>query len=220
MPATPDDTVPATPDGFTRFFDRAFAGAPLMAVLRGYAPARTVELATRAWDLGVTQVEVPIQDAGAVASLHAAVAAGARRNRGVGAGTVTSPERVRAARRAGAAFTVAPGLHDDVIDLSLDLGLPHLPGVSTPTEVGRAQRRDLHWVKAFPAAQLGPGWVTALRAPFPELRVVATGGIDAGNAAAFLRAGARAVALGSALTDPAQLDRVVPLLPEHGTACE
>lgn len=205
----------ATPAEFTHHFDRSFATVPLMAILRGHSPARTVELATRAWDLGVTQVEVPIQDPGAVPSLEAAVAAGARRNRTVGAGTVTSPERVLVARQAGAAFTVAPGYDEDVIEASLDTGLPHLPGVSTPSEVSRAQRRGLHWVKAFPASHLGPSWITAVRAPFPEVRIVATGGVDAANAASFLRAGARVVALGSALADPTHLDRVAALLTEH-----
>lgn len=202
----------ATPADFTRFFDTSFAAVPLMAILRGYSPERTVELATRAWGLGVTQVEVPLQDPGAVPSLEAAVSVGARRNLGVGAGTVTTPEHVRIAQKAGAAYTVAPGYDEDVLDLSCDIALPHLPGVSTPTEVGKAQRRDLHWVKAFPAAHLGPSWIRAVRAPFPKLRIVATGGIDAGNAASFLQAGARVVALGSALTDPTQLDRVTALI--------
>ncbi|WP_343239218.1 bifunctional 4-hydroxy-2-oxoglutarate aldolase/2-dehydro-3-deoxy-phosphogluconate aldolase [Streptomyces sp. SID8014] len=203
----------AAPADFTRFFDDAFATVPLMAILRGHPPETTVELATRAWDLGVTQVEVPLQEPAAVPSLKAAVAAGARRGLAVGAGTVSTPALVHVARDAGAAFTVAPGYDEDVLDACLQAGLPHLPGVSTPSEVGRARRRGLHWVKAFPASSLGPSWVRAVRAPFPGLRVVATGGLDARNASAFLEAGARVVALGSALGDPAQLDRLVGLLP-------
>ncbi|MFD5185066.1 bifunctional 4-hydroxy-2-oxoglutarate aldolase/2-dehydro-3-deoxy-phosphogluconate aldolase [Streptomyces sp. NPDC058372] len=202
-----------TPADFTRFFDDAFATVPLMAILRGHPPESTVELATRAWDLGVTQVEVPLQDPAAVPSLKAAVAAGARRGLGVGAGTVSTPELVHVAHDAGAAFTVAPGYDEDVLDTCLQAGLPHLPGISTPTEAGRAQRRGLHWVKVFPASSLGPSWIHAVRAPFPGLRIVATGGLDAQNAAAFLEAGARVVALGSALADPAQLHRLVTLIP-------
>ncbi|GAA2983885.1 MULTISPECIES: bifunctional 4-hydroxy-2-oxoglutarate aldolase/2-dehydro-3-deoxy-phosphogluconate aldolase [Streptomyces] len=204
--------MPATPADVTRFFDGCFATVQVMAILRGHPPERTVELAERAWDLGVTQVEVPLQDPDALPSLRAAVAAGARRGLGVGAGTVTTPERLRLAEEAGAAFTVAPGYDEDVLDASLAAGIPHLPGVSTPSEAGRARRRGLHWVKAFPASHLGPAWVQAVRAPFPELRIVATGGVDAENAASFLRAGARVVALGTALADPTQLDRVAPLI--------
>ncbi|WEH36006.1 bifunctional 4-hydroxy-2-oxoglutarate aldolase/2-dehydro-3-deoxy-phosphogluconate aldolase [Streptomyces sp. AM 4-1-1] len=204
--------MPHTPEDFTRFFDDAFAAVPLMAILRGYSPERTVELATRAWDLGITQVEVPVQDPDAVPSLKAAVSGGARRHMRVGAGTVTTPEQVRVAREAGAAFTVAPGYDEDVLEESLALGVPHLPGVSTPSEMGRAQRRGLHWVKVFPASHLGPSWIRAVRAPFPRLRIVATGGVDAGNATSFLEAGARVVSLGSALAHPTQLDRIAVLL--------
>lgn len=206
----------ATPADVTRFFDDCFATVPVMAILRGHPPERTVELAETAWDLGVTQVEVPLQDPDALPSLRAAVAAGARRGMGVGAGTVTTPERLHLARDAGAAFTVAPGYDEDVLDESLATGIPHLPGVSTPSEAGRARRRGLHWVKAFPASHLGPAWVRAVRAPFPDLRIVATGGVDAENAASFLHAGARVVALGSALADPAQLDRVTALFARDG----
>jgi 2-dehydro-3-deoxyphosphogluconate aldolase / (4S)-4-hydroxy-2-oxoglutarate aldolase len=210
--------VPATPADFTRFFDESFPAGSVMAILRGYPPERTVELATRAWDLGVTQVEVPLQDLDAVPSLEAAVAAAARHGLRVGAGTVTTPDLVRVAREAGTAYTVAPGFDDDVLDASLAAGLPHLPGVATPTEVNRVEQRGLHWVKAFPASHLGPDWIRAVSAPFPRLRVVATGGVDAGNAAAFLRAGARVIALGAALADPSQLDRVTALLAGGGAA--
>lgn len=59
-------------------------------------------------------------------------------------------------RKAGAAFTVASGDDEDVFAESLDAGIPHLPGVCTPSEASRAQRRGLRWVKAFPASHLGP----------------------------------------------------------------
>ncbi|WP_238450847.1 hypothetical protein [Micromonospora sp. 4G55] len=59
---------------------------------------------------------------------------------------------------------------------------------------------------------LGPPWLRAVAGPLPELRFVATGGIDAGNAADFLAAGARVVAVGSALSDPRQIDRLAALV--------
>jgi 2-dehydro-3-deoxyphosphogluconate aldolase/(4S)-4-hydroxy-2-oxoglutarate aldolase len=70
--------------------------------------------------------------------------------------------------------------------------MAHLPGVATATDVRRALRLGLSWQKAFPATSLGPGWFTALREPFRTVRFVATGGITAGNAAVFLKAGASA----------------------------
>ncbi|MFI7341752.1 bifunctional 4-hydroxy-2-oxoglutarate aldolase/2-dehydro-3-deoxy-phosphogluconate aldolase [Streptomyces sp. NPDC050085] len=193
-------------------FDELFAGAPVMAILRGMPVERTLELAVRAWDLGIDCIEVPVQSEEAARVLAAVVAAGAERGRAVGAGTVTSAERLAWAVGAGAAFTVAPGLDEAVARASVAAGLPHLPGVATPTEVQAARALGLTWLKAFPASVLGVDWFRAMRGPFPEVPLVATGGIDAGNAAAYLAAGARVVAVGSALEDPAQLPRLAELL--------
>jgi 2-dehydro-3-deoxyphosphogluconate aldolase/(4S)-4-hydroxy-2-oxoglutarate aldolase len=192
-------------------FPDLFAGRRVMAILRGLPPETTVDLAVRAWDLGIPAVEVPIPPSGDLAALRAAVRAGAERGRPVGAGTVTGPEQVAAVADAGAAFTVAPGFDPEVCAASLQRGLPHLPGVATPGEVQRAVRHGLTWLKMFPAAVLGPDWLAAVRGPFPEVEFVATGGVDARTAPAFLAAGARAVAVGSALADPEQITLLADL---------
>jgi 2-dehydro-3-deoxyphosphogluconate aldolase/(4S)-4-hydroxy-2-oxoglutarate aldolase len=193
------------------FFDDAFAGRPVMAILRGFPVARTVELAQRAWDNGIAAVEVPIQNAEAVEALAAAVQAGQARGFAVGAGTVVTLEHVRQAADVGAAFTVAPGLDEGVAQASVAAGLAHLPGVATASDVQRALGLGLGWVKAFPASVLGTEWFAAMRGPFPQVRFVATGGMGADNAREYLNAGASVVAVGSALEDPAQLDRLAAL---------
>ncbi|MEU8392910.1 bifunctional 4-hydroxy-2-oxoglutarate aldolase/2-dehydro-3-deoxy-phosphogluconate aldolase [Micromonospora sp. NPDC048843] len=195
-----------TPD-----FDHIFGGARVMAILRGLPVAETVRLAERAWDLGIDVVEVPVATADAVPALRAAVEAGAARDRIVGAGTVLDVDQVAAAADAGARFTVAPGLDLAVADAAAARGLPHLPGVATPTEAQQALRHGLTWLKAFPAISLGPAWFKAVAGPLPQVRFVATGGLDAGNAEAFLQAGVRVVAVGSALSDPTQLDALAKL---------
>lgn len=190
------------------FFERSSA-VPLMAILRGYDSDRTVELCHRAWDCGFELVEIPIQSPAAVEALQAAVSAGADRGALVGAGTVTSPQRVQDALEAGAAFTVAPGLDPEVVVCSREAGLPHLPGVATPTDVHQALKLGLTWLKAFPADQLGVEWSTAMHGPFPDARFVATGGVTPVNAEAYLQGGASACSLSSALAD----DEQVALLP-------
>src|SRR5699024_6847497 len=116
------------------------------------------------------------------------------------------------AKRAGAAFTVAPGLDTTVVESSHTHGLPHLPGVATPSDIQCAQRLGLSWVKAFPASVLTPHWFAAMRGPFPGLKTVATGGMNATNAPEYLAAGASVVAVGSALEDPGQLSRLADLI--------
>lgn len=195
----------------TDYFGDLFAGRPLMAILRGFQPERAVALAERAWELGVTAVEVPVEMPAQVESLRAVVAAARAHGYHVGAGTVFTTEQVDAVLVAGAAFTVAPGHDPAVAEHSRRSGLPHLPGVTTPTELQAALRGGHTWLKVFPASVLGPAHVRALRGPFPNVRLVATGGVDANNAHDFLAAGADVVAVGSALADPTQLPALAAL---------
>ena len=90
--------------------------------------------------------------------------------------------------------------------------LPILAGVATPSEVQRAVALGLTWLKAFPAQWLGTDWFRHIRGPFPQVQFIATGGMDASNAADFLAAGVRVVAVGSALEDETQLEKLAALL--------
>ncbi len=199
--------------------DELFGDQRLMVILRGRPPAETAALANRAWDVGVHHVEVPIGQPEQVAALAAAVEAAADRGRVVGAGTVVTLEQVRAAARAGARYSVAPGFDPSIHAASLSAGLPHLPGVGTATEVQRARSAGCGWVKAFPAESLGVGWFSALRGPFPEVSYVATGGVTVTTAPRFLAAGARMVALGSALSDPTQFAQLPALVEAARVNC-
>ncbi|MBS1673847.1 MAG: bifunctional 4-hydroxy-2-oxoglutarate aldolase/2-dehydro-3-deoxy-phosphogluconate aldolase [Actinobacteria bacterium] len=193
-------------------FEELFGDVPLMAILRGMGVERTLATATRAWDLGITAVEVPVQTPVDVEALRVLAAAARERGLVVGAGTVVSPEHVRQAADAGAAFTVSPGLDIDIVRASHAAGMPALPGVSTASEVQHAMREGLTWMKAFPASLLGTGWFGAMHGPFPQARFVATGGMGSGNARAYLDAGVRVVAVGSALEDDTQLPALAQLL--------
>ncbi|MFJ5221982.1 bifunctional 4-hydroxy-2-oxoglutarate aldolase/2-dehydro-3-deoxy-phosphogluconate aldolase [Streptomyces sp. NPDC088400] len=195
-----------------QLFKDAFDALPLMAILRGFDVVRTVEVSRRAWDVGIRLVEVPVQSETAVAALRAAVEAGEERGAVVGAGTVTTVERVERAVEAGAGFTVAPGFSREVAEASLAAGLPHLPGVATASEIQQAEALGFSWLKAFPAADLGPGWIASMHGPFPQAHFVATGGMNLANTMEFLGAGAAAVSLGSALADPAQFAQLPELI--------
>jgi len=193
------------------WFENNFAQNRVMAILRGFGVQRTLELAAVAWDLGLDWVEVPIQAPEDLDALTAIVEAGRARGKQVGAGTVVTREHVHQAAKAGAVFTVSPGLDLDIVRASLDAGLPTLPGVASASDIQSAERFGLTWLKAFPASVLGTEWLRAMRGPFPSIRFVATGGLAADNAVEFLDAGARVVAVGSALADAAQLPRLAEL---------
>lgn len=196
----------------TDWFDTAFAGAPLMAILRGMGVERSLQLSATAWDLGIDSVELPMQTAEDERALREVAAVGATRGKSVGAGTIVSPAQVAVAAEAGAAYLVSPGLDPVVVRAAQDAGIPILPGVATPTEVQLAVSLGLTWLKAFPATWLGSGWFRHIRGPFPQVRFVATGGLDASNVEEFLDAGVRVAAVGSALEDASQLERLAGVL--------
>jgi 2-dehydro-3-deoxyphosphogluconate aldolase/(4S)-4-hydroxy-2-oxoglutarate aldolase len=185
--------------------DELLDGVRVLMIMRGLDPEAAVERAEAAWAAGVPLVEVTIGTPDAVKSLRAVVEAGRQRGVVVGAGTVVTPDAARAAADAGAVFTVAPGLDADVLRASVDAGLPHLPGVATPSELHRAVQLGCRWVKVFPSNSLGPEWFAAVRGPFPDVRFVATGGVTPATAPAFFEAGVSAVGIGAATADPAEL---------------
>lgn len=148
---------------------------------------------------GLRAVEVSLAQAEATAAIAEAAdeLAGAAF---VGAGTIRTVADAMAAVAGGAQFLVGPALDEAVAAWASERDLLYVPGALTPTEVEAASR----WsplVKIFPAGRLGPGYVRDLRAPFPDVPLVPTGGVNLDNARLFLDAGAAAVALGSSLVN-------------------
>ncbi|MBM3133748.1 MAG: bifunctional 4-hydroxy-2-oxoglutarate aldolase/2-dehydro-3-deoxy-phosphogluconate aldolase [Chloroflexi bacterium] len=119
----------------------------------------------------------------------------------LGAGTVLDPETARAAILAGARFLVSPTFNSAVITMAHRYDVAILPGTFTPTEMLTAWEAGADLLKVFPAAAVGPQYFKDVLAPLPFLQLVPTGGVSLENTADFIRAGAVAVAVGSALVD-------------------
>jgi Entner-Doudoroff aldolase len=190
-------------------FEKLFAHQPILAMVRDLPLADTVQAAELAWDAGIHAVEVSIRTPDQLAALTATAQAGRRRGQTVGAGDVCTTDQVRAAVAAGAGYTAATGLDVTVLAASLTMGLPHLPGVATPSEVQSAHAIGCRWVKAFPAVSLGPRWFTDMDHLFPHMLFVSTGGITLDNASEYLGAGAAAVGVGNPLLRPDEMRRLV-----------
>ncbi|HLJ77756.1 MAG TPA: bifunctional 4-hydroxy-2-oxoglutarate aldolase/2-dehydro-3-deoxy-phosphogluconate aldolase [Acidobacteriaceae bacterium] len=121
----------------------------------------------------------------------------------LGSGTVTTAEQAVATIEAGAEFVVSPSFHPDVVEVTKDMGKVSIPGSLTPTEVITAWRAGADYVKIFPCSAMGgASYLKALLAPFPELRLIPTGGVTLQTAADFLNAGARALGVGTDLVNP------------------
>jgi 2-dehydro-3-deoxyphosphogluconate aldolase/(4S)-4-hydroxy-2-oxoglutarate aldolase len=144
-----------------------------------------VPLARARVDAGLPCAEITFRTASAAQAIEA-IATSVPDIR-VGAGTVVTVAQAEAALAAGASFIVAPDFDPAVVDFALEHGVPIVPGVCTPTEVGMALGRGLSVLKLFPAeAAGGVAYLKALAAPFGGVRFVPTGGIGPDNLAAYL----------------------------------
>jgi 2-dehydro-3-deoxyphosphogluconate aldolase/(4S)-4-hydroxy-2-oxoglutarate aldolase len=120
----------------------------------------------------------------------------------LGAGTVLDANTARRAIDAGARFVVSPVFRRDIIAECHRHDRPGIPGCFTPTEILDAWEAGADIVKVFPATSLGPGFFKDVRGPLPHVKLMPTGGVSIENAGDWIRAGAVAVGLGSALVDP------------------
>ncbi len=124
----------------------------------------------------------------------------------LGSGTVTDAAQAEATIDAGAEFVVSPSLHPDVIAKTKARGKLSIPGALTPTEMITAWRAGADYVKVFPCSAMGgASYLKSLRAPFPELKLIPTGGVTLQTAADFLKAGARALGVGTDLVNAAAI---------------
>ena len=129
----------------------------------------------------------------------------------LGSGTVTTAREAEETIEAGAEFVVSPSLHPDVIAASRAAGKLSIPGALTPTEVITADRAGADYVKIFPCSAMGgASYLKSLLAPFPHLKLIPTGGVTLKTAEEFIRAGARALGVGSDLVNLAAIDEGKP----------
>jgi 2-dehydro-3-deoxyphosphogluconate aldolase/(4S)-4-hydroxy-2-oxoglutarate aldolase len=155
---------------------------PVVELPSGVDPVALVDTLV---DGGLDVIEITLRTADALYAIRAITAA--RPHVLVAAGTVLSADQADAALDAGASLLVSPGLSTAVVDRALERGAAILPGVCTPTEVELGLARGLAAFKFFPAeAAGGRPFIAALGGPYPGVRFVPTGGIDASMLAGYL----------------------------------
>lgn len=117
----------------------------------------------------------------------------------IGIGTVTTADEAEIALDLGAAYLVTPVTDPDVIRACVRRGVPVYPGGLTPTELHTGWKLGATAVKVFPASTVGPGYVSQLRGPFPDIQVIPSGGVNIDDVPGWIKAGALAVSLGGPL---------------------
>ena len=164
--------------------------------------SRAAAMAQALLEGGVTALELTMTSPGALEALdllHQEIPAFSSGAAALGMGSVLNQEMAVSAIARGAQFIVAPILDLPTLELCVERDVPAMPGAFTPTEIQTAWTAGAAVVKVFPATKLGPDYFRDLLAPLPHLKLLPTGGVDLENCGDFIRAGAIAVGVGSAL---------------------
>lgn len=173
----------------------------IVPVVRAHSPDEALMAVAAIKDGGVPVLEITMTVPGALRVIEE-VASRYGEDVLVGAGTVLDPETARACIAAGASFVVSPSLNVKTIELCRRYGVVVMPGALTPTEILTAWQAGADVVKVFPCGALGgTKYLRALKAPFPQIELIPTGGISLTNAGEFISAGAWAIGIGSELVD-------------------
>lgn len=172
----------------------------VIAILRGIRSPVIEGITDALRTAGIGFVEITVEAAGGIETLAALSRSSERLY--LGAGSIITGLQAAEAHRAGARYLVSPGLFADVSDYARTHDLLYIPGVLTGTEVGEALRRGHTILKLFPAGLMGPQYLKAMRAPYPQARLFAVGNIGVNDIGAYIGAGAAGVAMGSQLAGP------------------
>ncbi len=178
------------------------SACPLLAVMRGLRPQEAEDVAEALVEVGLVNIEVPLNSPRPFESIERLVRRFGERAL-IGAGTVLTADEASRLAAAGGRLAVAPNVNREVIHRAKRHGLFMLPGAATPTEAFAALEAGADGIKMFPAETLLPSVVKAWRAVLPrETLLLPVGGISSANIAAYRSAGADGVGVGSSLYQP------------------
>jgi 2-dehydro-3-deoxyphosphogluconate aldolase / (4S)-4-hydroxy-2-oxoglutarate aldolase len=178
----------------------AIEATGVVAVIRLRDPELLQAVVTALMDGGVRALEITMTVPRAV-ELIAELAPSLPPEFVLGAGTVLDARTAHAVIEAGARFVVSPVFKRDVVDACREHDIACAPGCFTPTEILTAWEAGADVVKVFPATALGPGYFKDVLAPLPQLKLMPTGGVTKENAGDWIKAGAVAIGVGSAMVD-------------------
>jgi 2-dehydro-3-deoxyphosphogluconate aldolase/(4S)-4-hydroxy-2-oxoglutarate aldolase len=171
-----------------------------IAVIRLADPNKLIKVAQAIYEGGVTGIEITMTVPDAINVIkQAALELGSYMN--IGVGSVLDAVTAQKAIDAGAKYVVSPIFKKEIIDAAHKNDVPVMPGAFTPTEVQTAFEAGADIIKIFPADVVGMAFFKGVLAPMPHLKLMPTGGVSLTNAGEWLKAGACAVGVGSALLD-------------------
>ena len=176
-----------------------------VAVIRLADPKKLIKVAEAIYTGGVSGIEITMTVPDAIRVIaDASKEIGSYMN--VGVGSVLNVETAQKAIDAGAKYVVSTIFKKEIIEIAHRNGVPAMPGAFTPTEIQTAYECGADIVKVFPADVVGMAFFKGVLAPMPHLKLMPTGGVSLTNAGDWLKAGACAVGVGTALLDKKAID--------------
>lgn len=169
----------------------------IVAILRMNDPEKILPASLAILEGGIRAIEISLNSENAIECIKQIAEI-----KGLlpGAGTVTSAAMAREVIHAGAEFVVTPITKKEIIDACHELGKPVFSGAFTPSEIYQAYEWGADMVKVFPAESLGMNYIKAVKAPFPKIQLMPTGGVNSANIDSWFEMGADCVGIGSCFT--------------------
>ncbi len=183
----------------------------LIAIVRGVEREKLIPLAQALYDGGIRLLEVTYSANKSVSDEETAerirmLAEAFKGKLYIGAGTVLTKEQVKLTHKAGGQFIISPNVSKSVIKTTAKLGMISMPGALTPSEATDAVDYGADYVKLFPATNLGPSYVKAVRAPLSNIKFLAVGGIDENNMADYLKVDVSGFGIGTNIVNQKMID--------------
>ena len=178
----------------------------IIVIVRGVESSKLISLAEAIYDGGIRFLEITYTATGAVNDEETAenirkLATHFKGRMHIGAGTVLNEKQVELTYQAGGEFIISPDVNPEVIKKTKALGMISMPGALTPTEIQMAHRSGADFVKLFPVANFGIGYVKAVKAPLSHIKLLAVGGIDLDNIGEYMSAGVCGFGIGTNIID-------------------
>lgn len=172
----------------------------IVAVVRTKFPDKLLRIAESIYEGGIRYIEITMTVQNALEMIKS-VKAKVSKDIVIGVGSVLSTDTAQRAIDAGAEFVVSPIFRQDIIETAHKNEKPAMPGCMTPTEIYTAYNCGADIIKVFPADVVGMSFFKSIKAPIPDVLIMPTGGVTLDNGGDWIKAGACAVGVGSALLD-------------------
>ncbi len=182
----------------------------IVAILRRIPSDKLLDLVDAIYAGGIRCIEVTVDQQGEISDTTHAIERIRNAFDGricVGAGTVMTPDQARSVAAAGASYMISPNYDRAVIETTKELGLVSMPGALTPSEIAAAYSFGADFVKVFPASVFGPSYFKAVKAPMPQIPLMAVGGVTPETARSYMEAGASGIGIAGGVVNRAWIDQ-------------